>query len=157
MLKSVSSQVDFPGLEEEVLKFWEGDAIFNKTLENRKGAERFVFYEGPPTANGKPGIHHVIVRTYKDLILRYKTMKGYLVERRAGWDTHGLPVEIQVEKELGLKGKQDILALKDNEFDSIEYFNQKCKESVFNAKIIFPTVTFSPPYFLTPSLLEIES
>ncbi len=131
MLKSVSSQVDFPGLEEEVLKFWEGDAIFHKTIENRKGADRFVFYEGPPTANGKPGIHHVIVRTYKDLILRYKTMKGYLVERRAGWDTHGLPVEIQVEKELGLKGKQDILALKDNEFDSIEYFNQKCKESVF--------------------------
>lgn len=129
--KNVSSQADFPSLEEEVLNFWEGDSIFHKSIENRVNNPRFVFFEGPPTANGKPGIHHVLARSFKDLILRYKTMQGYLVERRAGWDTHGLPVEITVEKELGLKGKQDILTLKENEFDSIKFFNEKCKDSVF--------------------------
>lgn len=129
--KPVTSQVNLPQVEDEVLKYWEENKIYEKSVENRKGSERFVFYEGPPTANGKPGIHHVLVRSIKDLILRYRTMKGYLVERKAGWDTHGLPVEISVEKELGLKGKQDILNIKENEFESVKFFNEKCKESVF--------------------------
>lgn len=131
MFKPVSSQVDFPTLEEEILKFWEENKILAKSIENRRGNKRFVFYEGPPTANGKPHMGHVLQRSLKDLILRFRTMKGYLVERRAGWDTHGLPVEIEVERKLNLKGKQDILALKDSEFESIKFFNQKCKESVF--------------------------
>ncbi|MCL5783806.1 MAG: isoleucine--tRNA ligase [Patescibacteria group bacterium] len=127
----VSSQIDLPAVEEETLKYWEENQIFEKSLKNRQGHERFVFYEGPPTANGKPGIHHVLARSFKDLVLRFRTMKGFLVERRAGWDTHGLPVEIEVEKELGLKGKQDILELKDNQFESVKFFNEKCRESVF--------------------------
>ncbi|MDO8619083.1 MAG: isoleucine--tRNA ligase [Candidatus Daviesbacteria bacterium] len=129
--KQVSSQVDFPAQEEETLAFWEKEDIFKKSVENRKGQQRFVFYEGPPTANGLPHMGHVLQRSLKDLILRYKTMKGFLVERRAGWDTHGLPVEIEVEKSLGLKGKQDILSLKESEFESIKFFNEKCQESVF--------------------------
>ncbi|MEK7616821.1 MAG: isoleucine--tRNA ligase [Patescibacteria group bacterium] len=129
--KPISSQINFAELEEEILKFWEKDNTFKKSVENRKGKERFVWYEGPPTANGLPHMGHVLQRSLKDLILRYRTMKGYLVERKAGWDTHGLPVEIEVEKSLGLKGKQDIVTLKKNEFESIKYFNEKCKESVF--------------------------
>ncbi len=129
--KPVLSQVDFPGLEEEILKFWQDNKIFEKSIGNRKGSKRFVFYEGPPTANGKPHMGHTVQRSLKDLILRFRSMKGFLVERKAGWDTHGLPVEIEVEKALGLKGKQDILNLKENEFESIKFFNEKCKESVF--------------------------
>lgn len=129
--KPVSSQVDFNALEEETLKHWEENKTFKKSIENRHGQERFVFYEGPPTANGKPHMGHVLQRSLKDLILRFRTMRGFLVERRAGWDTHGLPVEIEVEKELGLKGKQDILNLKENQFESVKFFNEKCKSSVF--------------------------
>lgn len=129
--KPVTSQVDFPTLEEETLKFWDDNHTFKKSVEQRKGHDRFVFYEGPPTANGRPGIHHVLVRSFKDIVCRYKTMKGFLVERKAGWDTHGLPVEIEVEKELGLRGKQDILELKDTQFESIKFFNEKCRQSVF--------------------------
>jgi len=114
MFKPVSSQVDFPALEEEILKFWREEKIFEKSIEQRKGKNRFVFYEGPPTANGKPHMGHALQRSLKDLILRFRTMQGYLVERRAGWDTHGLPVEIEVEKELNLRGKQDILGVKRN-------------------------------------------
>lgn len=131
MFKTVSAQVDLAKLEEETMEFWEQNQIFQQSIKNREGRERFVFYEGPPTANGKPHIGHVLQRSLKDLFLRYKTMKGFLVERRAGWDTHGLPVEIEVEKELGLKGKQDILNLKKTEFESIKFFNEKCRESVF--------------------------
>ena len=97
-----------PEREEEILKFWEENKIFEKSLAQRKGAKQFVFYEGPLTANGLPGIHHVEARAFKDIIPRYKTMRGFFVARKAGWDTHGLPVEIQVEKELGLKNKQEI-------------------------------------------------
>ena len=131
MFKPVSSQVDFPALEEEILKFWREEKIFEKSIEQRKGKNRFVFYEGPPTANGKPHMGHALQRSLKDLILRFRTMQGYLVERRAGWDTHGLPVEIEVEKELNLRGKQDILELRETEFESIKFFNEKCRESVF--------------------------
>jgi isoleucyl-tRNA synthetase len=111
--------------EEAILAFWERERIFEKSLAKKSPKGEFVFYEGPPTANGKPGIHHLESRAFKDAIPRYKTMRGYRVNRRAGWDTHGLPVEIQVEKELGFSGKKDI------EQYGIAAFNKKCRESVF--------------------------
>jgi len=117
--------VNFSKLEEKILEFWEKEKIFQKTQKRKKGQKTFVFYEGPPTANGKPGIHHVLARTLKDLFPRYKTMQGYYCLRKAGWDTHGLPVELEIEKELGISGKKQI------ESYGIEEFNKKCKESVF--------------------------
>ena len=96
--------------ETEISSYWNEIDLLKRSVEVREDAESFIFYEGPPTANGKPGIHHVIARTLKDLTCRYKTMKGYRVDRKAGWDTHGLPVEIEVEKELGLHNKQEIEA-----------------------------------------------
>ncbi|MDP2720761.1 MAG: isoleucine--tRNA ligase [bacterium] len=139
MFRPVSPRISFPELEEEILKFWQKEGVFKKSLKKNKDKKRFVFYEGPPTANGKPGVHHVLARSFKDIICRYKTMQGFLVERKGGWDTHGLPVELEVEKQLGISGKQDILNLKhdpaksdeDNQRDSIKYFNQLCKENVF--------------------------
>ncbi|MDR1953668.1 MAG: isoleucine--tRNA ligase, partial [Clostridiales Family XIII bacterium] len=111
--------------QNEQARKWEEDRLLQKCVEGREGSPRFLFYEGPPTANGKPGIHHVISRTLKDSINRYKTMRGYQVPRKAGWDTHGLPVEIEVEKQLGLFTKKDI------EDYGIRDFNAKCRESVF--------------------------
>ncbi|MEK7642674.1 MAG: class I tRNA ligase family protein [Patescibacteria group bacterium] len=111
--------------EEEILEFWKQNEIFEKSLEKESPKGNFVFYEGPPTANGKPGIHHLEARAFKDLIPRYKTMRGYHVRRKGGWDTHGLPVELQVEKQLGLKSKKEI------EKFGIAEFNKKCKESVW--------------------------
>ena len=111
--------------EENVSKFWDEIDLLHKSVETRKDGENYIFYEGPPTANGKPGIHHVMARTLKDLTCRYHTMLGYQVKRKAGWDTHGLPVEIEVEKRLGLHNKQDI------ESYGVEAFNKKCRESVF--------------------------
>jgi isoleucyl-tRNA synthetase len=111
--------------EEKVLEYWQAEKIPERSVSEREGSPRFVFYEGPPTANGKPGIHHVLARTLKDTVCRYKTMQGLQVNRKAGWDTHGLPVEIEVEKALGLSSKQGIEAY------GIEPFNQKCRESVF--------------------------
>lgn len=111
--------------EEEILKFWQENKIFEKSLEKDSPKGEFVFYEGPPTANGKPGIHHLEARAYKDVLPRYKTMQGYHVRRKGGWDTHGLPVELQVEKELGLKSKKEI------ESFGVAEFNKKCKESVW--------------------------
>ncbi len=111
--------------EEKILRFWEEQNIFEKTVENTVGAKEFVFYEGPPTANGKPGIHHLEARAFKDAIPRYKTMRGFHVRRKGGWDTHGLPVELQVEKALGLNSKKAI------EEYGIEKFNEQCKESVW--------------------------
>ncbi len=108
----VTPQVDFPSLEEEMLGLWERTDAFKKCVESRPEDRPFVFYEGPPTANGRPGFHHALARSFKDLIPRYKTMQGYRVERKGGWDTHGLPVEIQVEKELGLAGKDGHRALR---------------------------------------------
>lgn len=111
--------------EEEIAKYWNEIDLLDSTIESRPDDNRFVYYEGPPTANGKPGIHHVISRTLKDVTCRYKTMRGYQVKRKAGWDTHGLPVEIGVEKELGLTSKKEI------EDYGVEGFNHKCRESVF--------------------------
>ena len=110
--------------EEAVLARWRENRIFEKTLEKPAPKGDFVFFEGPPTANGRPGVHHIESRSFKDAIPRYKTMRGYRVPRRAGWDTHGLPVELEVEKELGFSGKKDIEAY------GIAAFNRKCRESV---------------------------
>src|SRR5437763_1366468 len=110
--------------EEEILEFWRKNGIFKKSLEKHATRGEFVFYEGPPTANGKPGIHHLESRAFKDAVPRFRTMQGFHVRRKAGWDTHGLPVEIEVEKEIGSKHKKDIEAY------GIAAFNKKCKESV---------------------------
>ena len=125
MFKEVPSKVSFTAMEEGVLRFWKENNIFEKSLEMRRDVPRYVFYEGPPTANGRPGLHHVLARVFKDLFPRYKTMRGYLVHRRAGWDTHGLPVELEIEEELGLNSKQAI-----EDYGVVE-FNAKCRESVF--------------------------
>ena len=112
-------------VERELLVRWEEEDLFHRTLERHAGDPPFVFFEGPPTANGLPGIHHVFARTIKDLFCRYRAMKGYRVARKAGWDTHGLPVEIEIEKQLGISGKQQIEAL------GVAEFNRLCRESVF--------------------------
>jgi len=120
----VDRTLDLPDLEQRVLARWRDDDVFAASLRKRAGAPRWVFYEGPPTANGRPGLHHVLARSFKDLFPRFQTMRGHLVERKAGWDCHGLPVEVEVEKELGFSGKPMI-----EEF-GIEAFNQRCRESV---------------------------
>ena len=123
--ESVGSKVDFPQLEEAVLQHWRDADTFHEVERVRADAPMFVFYEGPPTANGSPGIHHVLSRSFKDVILRFQTMKGFRPLRRGGWDTHGLPVELEIEKELGFTTKQEI-----EEF-GVEEFNRRCRESVF--------------------------
>ena len=125
MFQEVPTRVSFPELEQQILAFWRDRGVFGRSLTQRQSAPRFVFYEGPPTANALPGIHHVLARAFKDLFPRYKTMRGFLVERKAGWDTHGLPVEIEVEKQLKISGKQDI------ERYGVEAFNKLCRASVF--------------------------
>lgn len=131
-----------PDAEKKVLEHWKTNKIFEKSLAKRKGKKTFVFYEGPPTANGRPGIHHVLARAFKDIILRYKTMRGFYVPRKAGWDTHGLPVEVGVEKELGLKTKRDL------EKFGIDLFNQKAKESVWKFKDEWERLTDRMGYWL---------
>ena len=110
--------VSFPALEEQVLARWRERDIFQQTLRNREGGPPFVFYEGPPTANGAPGAHHVLSRVFKDIFPRYKTMCGYQVPRKAGWDCHGLPVELEVERQLGISSKHEIEAMGIAEFNS---------------------------------------
>ena len=117
--------VDFPAVEQRITAFWKQHRIFEKSLEIRKGRPQFTFYEGPPTANGLPHNGHVLTRVFKDVFLRYQTMRGKFVPRKAGWDTHGLPVEVEVEKELGIHGKEAI------EEYGVEGFIQKCIHSVF--------------------------
>ena len=126
--EKVSSDMNFVEREKEVEKFWKDNDIFKKSMENRKEGETYTFYDGPPTANGKPHIGHVLTRVIKDMIPRYRTMKGYMVPRKAGWDTHGLPVELEVEKMLGLDGKEQI------EEYGVEPFIKHCKESVWKYK-----------------------
>ena len=128
MYKKVSTNLNFVEREKEVGKFWKDNDIFKKSMENRKEGETYTFYDGPPTANGKPHIGHVLTRVIKDMIPRYRTMKGYMVPRKAGWDTHGLPVELEVEKLLGLDGKEQI------EEYGLDPFIKKCKESVWKYK-----------------------
>lgn len=121
---------------------WEKEDLLHRCVSTREGNESFIFYEGPPTANGRPGIHHVIARTLKDSVCRYKTMQGYAVKRKAGWDTHGLPVEIEVEKQLNMSGKQDI------EKYGIKEFNEKCKESVFTYESMWREMTKRMGYLI---------
>ena len=128
MYQKVSTDLKFVDREKKIEKFWADNNIFEKSMENRKEGETYTFYDGPPTANGKPHIGHVLTRVIKDMIPRYRTMKGYMVPRKAGWDTHGLPVELEVEKLLGLDGKEQI------EEYGLEPFINKCKESVWKYK-----------------------
>ena len=117
-------QIDLPKIEKEILDFWKTQEIFHQSVSQRASGESWTFYEGPPTANGMPGTHHIEARVFKDVFPRFQTMKGKHVIRKAGWDCHGLPVEIAVEKELGFSGKGDI------EKYGIAAFNDKCRESV---------------------------
>ncbi len=125
MFKPVSPSLDVIKMEEGVLDFWQKQDIFHQSGEQREGQPEYVFYEGPPTANGRPGVHHVLARAFKDIFPRYKTMQGFHVSRRGGWDTQGLPVEIEIEKKLGLSGKQQIEAY------GVDKFNAMCRESAF--------------------------
>ncbi|MGB4177320.1 MAG: isoleucine--tRNA ligase, partial [Halanaerobiales bacterium] len=128
--------------EKQIANYWDEIGLLEKSISTREGNKRFIFYEGPPTANGKPGIHHVIARALKDAVCRYKTMQGYQVKRKAGWDTHGLPVEIEVEKELNISSKQEI------EEYGIAAFNQKCKESVFKYESLWREMTWRMGYLI---------
>ena len=149
MFKPVDPKQSLPKMEEEILKFWEDNKIFEKSVEKNPAEKSFIFFEGPPTANGMPGLHHVLARAFKDIIPRYKTMKGFRVERKAGWDTHGLPVEIQVEKELGLKSKQEIENIvPGNVPESVAEFNRKCKESVWRYKDLWEKMTRRMAYWV---------
>ncbi|MGN8912773.1 isoleucine--tRNA ligase [Anaerofustis butyriciformans] len=129
-------------MEKEISNYWEDIDILKRSLETREGCENFVFFEGPPTANGRPGIHHVIARTLKDSVCKFRNMQGYRVKRKAGWDTHGLPVEIEVEKTLNMNGKGDI------EKYGIAEFNKKCKESVFTYEALWREMTKRMGYFV---------
>src|SRR3989338_5770756 len=123
--RSVDSRVNFPQLELETLKTWQKEKTFEKSLENRKGAKKYTFYDGPPFATGLPHYGHILAMTIKDAITRLKTMQGFYVPRRLGWDTHGLPVEYEAEKEIGSSGKKDIEKM------GIDKFNEACRSIVF--------------------------
>lgn len=142
MFKQNPEKIGYPKLEEEILKFWEENKVFEKSVSTRDESKSFTFYEGPPTANGKPGIHHVMARTLKDLVCRYKTLKGYRVERKAGWDTHGLPVEIEVEKSLGIKHKSEVLDY------GVEKYNEACRKSVFTYLELWEKMTTRMGYWI---------
>ena len=148
-------KLDLPSISQEILDFWEKESVFRKSIVLRAGEKPFVFYEGPPSANGVPGIHHVMARTIKDIFCRFKTQKGFLVERKAGWDTHGLPVELGLEKELGIT--KDAIG----KTISIEDYNNACKKAVMRYTNLWtqltkkmgywvemndPYVTFDPKY-----------
>src|SRR6186713_198014 len=135
-------QLNLPSIEQEILAKWAEKQAFEKSVTLREGATPFVFYEGPPSANGMPGIHHVISRTLKDLVCRYKTMKGFQVKRKGGWDTHGLPIELGVEKELGIT-KEDI-----GKKISVEEYNQKCREAVLRYKDKWDDITRKMGYWV---------
>lgn len=151
----VPAKIDLPETERRVIAWWRENDIFSRSLQQTADGPKWVFYEGPPTANGTPGVHHVEARAFKDVFPRYRTMKGYSVPRRAGWDCHGLPVELAVEKELGFNGKPDI------EKFGIAEFNARCRESVLRyvadweeltermgywLDLSHPYVTMSPEY-----------
>lgn len=135
-------QLSYPKTEVEILGWWKENEIFKQSLKSREDGIPFTFFEGPPTANGKPGIHHVLARTVKDLFCRYKTLKGFRVDRKAGWDTHGLPVEIEVEKELGLEGRHQV-----EEYGIAEY-NARCRESVLKYKDLWDDLTDRMGYWV---------
>lgn len=142
MFKQNTDRVNYPEIEERILKFWQDNNIFEKSILNRDKNKSYTFYEGPPTANGKPGIHHVMSRTLKDLVCRYKTLQGFRVERKAGWDTHGLPVEIEVEKKLGIKHKSEVIDY------GVEKYNKACRESVFTYLDLWEKMTTRMGYWV---------
>ena len=150
--------LNLPKIGEDILKFWEEEKVFEKSITSREGKTPYVFFEGPPSANGLPGVHHVLARTIKDIFPRYKTMKGFQVKRKAGWDTHGLPIELGVEKELGIT-KEDI-----GKTISVEDYNAACRKAVMRYTDIWnnltqqigywvnmedPYVTYEPKYMET--------
>ena len=150
--------LNLPKLGEEILEFWEKENVFEKSISSREGATPFIFFEGPPSANGLPGVHHVLARAIKDIFPRYKTMKGFQVKRKAGWDTHGLPIELGVEKELGIT-KEDI-----GKKISVEDYNAACRKAVMRYTDVWnnltkrigywvdmedPYVTYDPKYMET--------
>jgi len=142
MFKELTDRLSYPAIEKEILAYWKEEGIFSRSISDRAGKPGFTFYEGPPTANGKPGIHHLMARTLKDLVCRYKTMRGYQVHRKAGWDTHGLPVEIEVEKQLGFKHKDDIIRY------GVAEFNKRCQESVWKYKADWELMTEQMGYWV---------
>ncbi|GAA4459443.1 isoleucine--tRNA ligase [Phytohabitans houttuyneae] len=142
MYRPVPAQVDLPALDHEVLRFWRANSVFARSLAQSEGRPHWVFYEGPPTANGMPGTHHIEARVFKDVFPRYRTMKGFHVPRKAGWDCHGLPVELAVEKELGFAGKRDIEAY------GIAEFNARCRESVTRHTDAFAELTERMGYWV---------
>lgn len=141
-LPQLPAQIDLPATEREILGRWSKENVFQRSLEQTRGNENWVFYEGPPTANGQPGVHHVEARAFKDVFPRFRTMRGYHVDRKAGWDCHGLPVEVAVEKELGLSGKKDIEAF------GIAEFNERCRESVLRNVDAFTAMTERMGYWV---------
>jgi isoleucyl-tRNA synthetase len=140
--KQLTDKINYHSLESDILKFWDDRHVFELSVTSREGKPAFTFYEGPPTANGRPGIHHVMSRTLKDLVCRYKTMQGFQVHRKAGWDTHGLPVEIEVEKALGFKHKDQIVDF------GIAKFNEECKKSVWKYKVDWEEMTRMMGYWV---------
>ncbi|MBX2975396.1 MAG: isoleucine--tRNA ligase [Ignavibacteriaceae bacterium] len=142
MFKQYPENIHYPSVEAKILKYWEDHKIFEKSISSRSDEKTFTFYEGPPTANGKPGIHHVMARTLKDMACRYKTLKGFQVHRKGGWDTHGLPVEIEVEKTLGIKSKSEIPQF------GVEKYNKACRESVFTYKDLWEKMTKRMGYWI---------
>src|SRR5688572_10988505 len=135
-------ELNFARIAEQILDFWNKEQVFERSVTNREGSNSFTFYEGPPSANGTPGIHHVMARTVKDIFCRFKTLQGYHVKRKGGWDTHGLPVELQVEKLLGIT-KDDI-----GKKISIEEYNQKCRETVMMYKDQWDELTVKMGYWV---------
>jgi isoleucyl-tRNA synthetase len=135
-------QVNWPEIEAEVLNHWENDKTFQKSIDTRSKEKSFVFYEGPPSANGMPGIHHVMARAIKDIFCRYKTLQGYRVERKGGWDTHGLPIELQVEKRLGIT-KEDI-----GKKISVLDYNAECRKDVMEFKDKWDELTVKMGYWV---------
>lgn len=142
MFKQLTDKINYFELEQQILKFWDEQNVFEKSVSTRAGKPQFTFYEGPPTANGRPGIHHVMARTLKDMICRYKTLRGFQVPRKAGWDTHGLPVEIEVEKALGIKHKDEIVKY------GVARFNEECRKSVWKYKTEWEEMTRQMGYWV---------
>ena len=140
--RPVPASIDLPAMEREILAFWKANDTFSATLAKTAGGRPWTFYEGPPTANGMPGTHHIEARVFKDVFPRFKTMQGYHVARKAGWDCHGLPVELAVEKELGFNGKPDIEAY------GVEAFNARCRESVSRHVDAFTELTERMGYWV---------
>ena len=134
--------LDLVSINKDILLWWEDKKLFQHSLNSRQGATRFVFYEGPPSANGKPGIHHVMARTIKDIFCLYKTQKGFLVDRKSGWDTHGLPIELQVEKKLGIT-KEDI-----GKSISVAEYNAACRKDVMEFTHLWDELTRKMGYWV---------